>query len=276
MSAGPKITSAAGLRRAQVFALSADGYPDGDQSGADPYDGFELEGVKSFSLTLPENQIIVHLGNDRPFATDYLAPNNGLSGEVRTAKQNLDADATLTDTLTEEIGEMTIGGLATEKIGTEIDVTIIFYRQALDTTRGASNLRRWQMHILPICRLVPRGGGADQGGADENIYSLVPSGATKYPWGHAFTELDEGFTEAAWLRGTAENPVIVDRWTGNNTLTEFNLSKTPISVAKTQVFVEGTAATVSSVDTSGDTVTLNSAPGYETEVVAVYETSDAI
>jgi len=276
MTAGPKITSAAGLRRIQVFALSATGYPDGDQSGATGYDGFELEGAKSFALTLPENQIIVHIGNDRPFATDYLPPNAGLSGEVRTAKQNLDADATLTDTKTFAVGEMTVGGLATEKVGTEIDVAVIVYRQALDTTRGSSQLRRWQMHMLPIARLVPRGGGADQGAADENVYTLVPTGSTKYPWGHAFSEADEGFDEAAWLRGVAENPVMLDKWEGNNTLDTFTMTWTPISAAKTKVYVDGTLVTVTSVTPGTKALVLDSAPGNATNVLAVYETSDAI
>lgn len=274
MANGPNITSAAGLRRIQVFALDSSGYPDGDQSGADGYDGVNLEGARGLSLSIPAVQRIQHVGNDRLLAQDFLPPTEGASGTITTAKQNIGIDATLTGTLVETVGEISFGGLLTDKQGDEIDVCILASRQALDTTEGSQTLRRWQTHVFPVARLIPRGGTAEQGGADENTYDVVMSVATAYPTGHTFTETDEGFTEAQYLRGSSENPVVMERWTGNNTLTTFNLSWTPISTAKTIVCEDGVEATVSSVDTANNTVTLSGASANAAVVVAIYETSD--
>ncbi|GIL24614.1 MAG: hypothetical protein BroJett042_31270 [Bacteroidota bacterium] len=275
MTAGPEITSAAGLRRVQVFALDANGYPDGDQSGANGYEGRSVRGIQSMSLTIPPMRRIVHRGQDRVIAQDYLPPEEAASGEFRAAAQDLGFDAMLTNTLLDEVAEVTLGGLATDQQGNEIDVCLVVYRQALDTTPGAQQLRRWQHYIFPIARMVPRPGGADQGGADENIYDLIPAVASKTPWGTAFTLVDNGFTETQVLRGSGEYPAMIERFDASGSPDTFNLSWTPISVAKTAVFASGVAKTVSSVDVNAKTVTL-STPLADGPVVAVYQTSDPI
>lgn len=276
MANGPNITSASGLRRIQIFALDSSGIPTGDEADINAYDGINVEGAKSLSLNIPNVQRIQHIGNDRLLAQDYLPPTEGASGEITTAKQNLALDATLTGTSTVQVGETTVGGLVTNKQGSEIDVCVVAYRQALNTTEGASQLRRWQVHMFPVARLIPRAGSADQGGADENRYDVVPSIATAYPWGHAFSNTDEGFTEAQYLRFTAENPPVMDKWTGINTVTTYALNWTPISTAKMAVFDEGTLVTVSSVSVAGKTVTLDSGPTNGGDLVAWYETTDDI
>lgn len=275
MTTGSEITSAAGLRRVQVFALDNNGYPDGDQSGANGYEGRMVRGIQSMSLTIPPMQRIAHLGQDRVIAQDYLPPNEAASGEFRAAAQDLGLDALLTDTLLDEVAEVTLGGLATNQQGNEINVCLVAYRQALNTTPGAQQLREWQHYIFPIARMVPRGSGADQGGKDENTYDLIPAVASKAPWGKAFTLADNGFTETQMLRGTSEYPAMIERFDATGSPDTFNLSWTPISVTKIAVFANGTAATVSDVDVDDKTVTL-SAPLADGPVVAVYQTSDPI
>lgn len=271
-----EITSAAGLRRVQVFLLDANGYPDGNQAGANGYPGRGLRGPRSFSINAPAVQKINHVGGDRIIAVDYLPPQEGASGEIRTAASDLATDAILTGTLTEAIGEALAGGEMTDRQGQEVDVAVIVYRQALNTKPGQQSLRQWQMRLFPIARLVPRPSGADQGGADENVYDLIPSISAKYPWGKAFTLTDNEFTEAQAIRLVADYPLMMERFNGDGILTTFNLSWTPISVAKTKVFVNGTAATVSSVNTTAKTMTLSAAPASNAVVVALYETSDPI
>ncbi len=276
MTAGPEITSAAGLRRVQVFALDSNGYPNGDQSGANGYEGRSVRGIQSMTLNIPPMQRIVHLGQDRVIAQDYLPPNEAASGEFRAAAQDLGFDALLTNTLLDEVAEITLGGLATDQQGHEIDVCLAVYRQALNTTPGAAQLRHWQHYIFPVARLVPRGGGAEQGGRDENIYDLIPTVTSKAPWGSAFTLQDNGFTETQLLRGSGEYPAMIERFNGNGVLTTFNLSWTPISLAKTAVFVNGVAVTVSGVNIVAKTVTVSAAPTNGAAVIAVYQTSDPI
>lgn len=278
MANGPLITSAAGLRRIQIYILDENGVPTGNQSGADGYAGINMEGARSFALTVPDVRVIQHIGNDRVLAQDFLPPTEGVRGEIATAKQNLGLDALLTDTLITQIGETTVSGLATDKQGHEVDVCVVAYRQALDTSAGSSQVRRWQMHMIPICRIIPRGSSAEQDAADENRYTVVPAVATRYPSGHPFSAApgEEGFTEAQYLRMTAEHPAFMERWTGDGTRTEFNLSWTPISVDKTYVEVNGTQATVNSTNPITKTMTLQNPPPDQSVVWAWYETTDGI
>lgn len=274
-----KITAAVGLRHARVLVLDTDGYPDGDQSGANGYDGVRVSGVQSLSLNVPDVQAIPHLGDDRVFAQDYLPPNTLPTAALNTGKTNFALDDTLVGTKTEAVGDGSMSGMITDKQGREVDVCLIAYRQALevdDDDAPTYGSRRWQAWILPKTRMIPKGSSAEQGGADQNAYNLIPTNVKAAPWGKQFSEADNGFTEAVLLKSAYEYPPILERYTGNGTLDTFNVTKTPISVAKTKVYVNGTPATVDSVDTNAKTFTLNAAPANSSKVVAWYETTDSL
>lgn len=273
-----EIVSGAGLRRIHTFALDAAGYPSGDQSGADGYDGIRVEGAQGVAITTPDSQPIVHVGDDVAFAQDFLPPNTIVTANITTGKSNFTLDAIVTDTLVHVVGEGNLIGRQTNVAGNEIDLATIYYRQALDTDEDSASygLRRWKVGMFPKNRMVPKGSSADQGAADQNSYNVFPTPSLKYPWGLAFSEANNRFTQSAWIEGSYEYPPMLERWTGNNTLSTFNLTWTPVTVAKTIVYVNGAAVTVDSVDTGNKTVTLNAAPGNAAVVTAWYETTDNI
>lgn len=276
--ANETITSASGLRKARVYALDSAGYPNGDQSGASGYNGVDVTGIKGVSINSPDNQRINHTGDDETFAQDFLPPTELPSGSFTTGKTNQTLDAMLTDQNVQTIGEWELDGQYTNKAGSEIDVLMMYWRQALVTAPGDVDFgsRRWQTHIIGKCRVTPQGASPEQGGADVNNYSLTATKTGVTPWGVAFTEADNGFTRAVKLRKTADYPIMLERYTGNGTLTTFNTEFAPITAAKTKVWVNGTAAIVNSVDTSAKTFTLSAAPANNGKVVALYETSDGI
>ena len=57
-------------------------------------------------------------------------------------------------------------------------------------------------------------------------YKLVANYASAYPWGHAFSEADEGDTQAVGFEFTWPYRPVLQRWTGNGVLTSFNLAYT--------------------------------------------------
>lgn len=273
-----KIISAAGLRRIQIYELDTDGNPSGDQAGADGYDGHYMSGAQSVTITTPDNQPIVHVGDDAPFAQDFLPPNTFVTANITTAKSNLALDAVLTGTLVQDVGDGELMGRQTSNQGNEIDIATIYYRQALDVDPESNSFgsRRWKVGMFPKNRTVPKGASADQGAPDQNTYNVFPTAARSYPFGLAFGEVNNGFTSSPWIEGSYEYPPMLERWTGNNTIDTFNLAWTPISTTKTIVYVNGTPVTVDSVDTGNKTVTLNSAPANGAVVTAWYETTDDI
>lgn len=276
--ANETITSASGLRKVRVYALDSSGYPNGDQSGANGYNGIDVTGARSVSLNVPENQKIVHVGDDVPFAMDFLPPTELASGSLTTAKTNQTLDALLSNTLVQTLGEWEIDGLDTSTAGNEIDVCLFYWRQALVTDPADSDFssRRWQTHAIVKARITPQGATPDQGAADLNNYSITPTKSTAAPYGSSFTQVVNGFTQAARLRMTGEYPIMMERYTGNATLDTFNLEFTPLTAAKTKCFVDGAAATVSSVNTGAKTFTLSAAPANAGKVIVLYETADSI
>lgn len=270
------ITSGVGLRKAVFYETDANLYPSGNQSGADGYAGTDITGVKGVSLNIPDNVRIPHTGDDVVFAQDFLPPTDLPSGTIQTGKMNQILDTILADTLTQTIGEMELDALDTSKAGYEATGILMYYRQALAVEPGDADFgaRRWQTFIIPSVRITPQGNSPAQGSDDTNNYSMTPTKVNRTPWGVAFTEMDNGFTAAVRLRLNAEFPVMLERWTGNGTLDTFNTSYAPISVAKTQVWANGTLQTVSSVT---DTTIVLSAPVTNNQViVALYETDSQI
>jgi hypothetical protein len=172
MTAGPNITSASGLRRIQAFALSTTGVPDGDQSGAAGYDGVNVEGARSFALTVPGITRVQHIGNDRLLAQDFLPATEGASGTTPPNKSRSDADRYLIET----IGKGWVGGLLTNKRAAK-SMCVCCLPAGPDTTEGAA-VRR----CGPICsqsRMVPRAGSAEQA-ARTNKLRHHPTVSTKY------------------------------------------------------------------------------------------------
>jgi hypothetical protein len=264
--ANETITSGAGLRKARVFALDANGVPT---------QVIDVTGVKAITLNVPENQIIVHVGDDQAFAQDFLPPNTLPSGSFTTAKANQTLDALLSNTLVDTIGETEMDGQFTDKAGYEIDAMMEYHRQALVTQPGDADFgsRRWQNFWVMRSRITPQGNSPDQGSDDVNNYQMVPTPAIETPWGVTFSEEDNGFGRAVRVRTTSEYPQMLDTFTGNNTVTDFVVNYTPISVAKTKAWVNGVLTAVSSVTPSTKTVTFSPAPANVADVRILYETS---
>jgi len=278
MAATTKISSGSGLRRLDIFLQDTSGYPDGDQSGADGYDGTRLTGVKGFVPTVPDVVTIQHTGDDVTFAQDYFAPSELPTATITSGKTNLDIDSILQGTTVQTIGEAQMGVLNTDKDGQEPDVIVQTTRQSLDTDPASAfyGKRRWNTDFYPISRVVPKAGSSDQGSDDTNNYNVIQTKAGQTPWGVGLSDANNGATEAVRLRFVAEYPLRLERWTADGTLDTFNTAMTPVSVAKTQVWANGTAQTVNSVDTGSDTFTLSAVPSANAVVVALYETSDKI
>lgn len=278
MTTAAKISSGSGLRRLDYFLQDTLGYPTGDESGADGYDGTRLSGVKGFVPTVPDVVTIQHTGDDVTFAQDYFAPSELPTATITTGKTNLTTDSELAGTLVQTIGEAQMGVMTTDIDGQEPDVIVQTSRQALDTDPASAyyGKRRWNCDFYPISRVVPKAGSADYQSDDTNNYNVIQTKASRTPWGIPLSTANNGATEAVRLRFISEYPMRLERWTGDGTIDEFNLAMTPISVAKTQVWTNGTAATVSAVNTSTDTFTLSAPAGDGAIVVALYETSDKI
>jgi hypothetical protein len=271
------IRSGVGFRYASIFLLdTATGLPNPGAASATAYEGVHISGVKRLTINDPEPQQIVHLGDDRPFALDSLPAQEPVSGELATAKVNDVVDALITGTNAFTVGEAKFFGIGTDKKGSENQVAMLAFRQALDTTPGAAQVRRWEIRLIPICLVLPREGNLDEN-PEERLYSLRPQFTSKHLWGVAFSNSVEGFLEAQVLRGITQYKPNIAVWKGNNTLTQFNLptERPAADVDKVSVWVYDASAGAAAADATATitttTVDPTVTPDVDDIVIALYE-----
>ena len=265
--------SGVGFRHCQVLVLGSDDYPAATDTSA--YEGQTISGAKALTINDPEPRRITHAGDDSIFAMDVLPPTEAMSGELRTGKVNDDVDAVLTDTNQVTIGEAKFFGIGTDKRGDEKQVTLLAYRQALDTDpdSGEYGSRRWQFRLFPKAILVPREGSYDEN-PEEMIYTVTPQFINEYPWGVSFTTSTEGFTRAQGLRGVSQyKPKIVAfNGSGSDTTFAFPSAKAAASTSKVKVWVDGTLQEVTTdVTVNTTSLVFTTAPDADANIVAFYE-----
>jgi hypothetical protein len=271
------IASGAGLRHVRLYETDANGIPDGDQSGSDGYGGIRMQGVKSFNANIPDVQTIRHSGDDRVFAQDSLPPTEMETATLTTGKTNLTLDAVLSNVLVRTFGDGKMIGRGTDQQGFEPSFVVLAFRQAVGTDEDdddTAGTRQYINTIYNLSRVVPKGSNMAEGTADENSYNMTPTPRSQSPWGEAFDVDVDGYETAIKQVLILENPVMIERFTGNGAIVTFNTQQKPISVAKTTVYVNGVLATVSSVNPTARTLTLSVAPANNAKVVAIYEASD--
>ncbi len=270
------IASGAGFRHVRYYLLDVNGYPDGTQSGSDGYPGRRIEGAKAYQPNMPDPQTVRHVGDDRVLAQDTLPPTELETATLTAAKTNFTVDAELMNQNVVTLGDLKIHADGTDEAGNEAQVCVLMWRQALDMDAASATVgkkRQFITFIYGSARIVPKGGSMSEGAVDENSYNIVPTPVSAYPWGEAFAENVEGFTTALKVKLTSEYPLMMERYDAPGAVTVFLLDETPISVAKTHVWVNGAEVTVASVNTSAKTFTLQVAPTAADTVVVLYETT---
>jgi hypothetical protein len=202
-------TTGAGFRHTQVLALDqTTGLPLASVAGATAYEGLQAELAKALTINVPDPQIIQHTGDDRVGQTDLLPPTEALSAELRTGKSNLTLDALLSNVNVFSIGDMQAMLLGTDQQGLEPLVCILAYRQALDP----SGARCWNWAMMPKARAFPKPASMEEGGVDENTYTIQPTVVTKWPWGLAFESATEGAVETQMARGVSRGRPKMEAW----------------------------------------------------------------
>ena len=270
-------TSGVGTRYAVVFLLDTDGLPYQATSSANPEKGYRIDKIKTFSAADPEVQRFTHYGDDTPFAQDSLAPTEVETFDITTAKVNLDLDAALSGTKVAALGDE-VARLAanTNKLGSEPQVMVFTYRQALDTNPSSASYgaRRYEGRVYPKARLVPKTPPYEAGITDKT-YQGTPTPVRKTEYGQVLTTSTHGCTEATHFDDIYVYPPRINVWRGNGALTVFNLSHTPVSADYLKVWVNGALTTPASVNLSATapTFTLSNAPASGHQVYALIQTA---
>jgi hypothetical protein len=270
------VRAGVGFRHCQILALSS-GYP--AATGATAYDGVQISGARSLTITDPEPRNITFQGDDTIFALDVLPPTEAVTGELRVSKTNDAVDAVLAPDKSIAIGDAKFFGIGTDNRGSENQVCMVAYRQALEATPGNANFggRQWEFRMFPKVILSRRESNLDEN-PEDRAYTITPQFVSAYPWGTAFSTTTEGFTRAQVLRGVSEYRPRLVGWLGTGAAETFafNASYPSAATSKVAVWVNGTLKAYTTDFTALSTaVIFVTAPASDAHVVAFYETTAA-
>jgi hypothetical protein len=265
--ASKDVVAGVGARYAEAFRIDNNtGLPGAAFNSGTLTGGTLIDRLKGFTYNSPAPQAFTHYGDDNPFAKDSLPPTEIGNFTIITAQSNLTLDA-----FSEGTKEVTLDTVVharagnTNNRGSEPQNFLNVFRQALDTQRGSSTfgkLRQWHAALVPSCRIINQIQSMEQG-ITNKTYEGIPTPVTSTPWAATFDVATWGGTQAEYVELTFDYKPVWAFGLGNGTLTVFALPKPPIDTAHTHAWVNGTLATVSSVNTSttAPTMTLSAAPG---------------
>lgn len=238
----------------------------GNTSGA-----LRLTGIKTASPTIPDPEYVQVTGDDSlisEFDFDSIAQ-RGFTADL--AVQNLTLDALLQGSNVQTVGEISLGMLDIADADIP-NAAVIIQSRAFKQDTGVAGNAGYSGVLLPLCTVRPLGRVAftEREGAVYRL-SITPQQAGYHPWGVTLLAANAGTTGARQMPFTAENPIHIQAFTGNNSTTEWNLDLTPISAAKTSIFINRVSDTTVSVNTTTKTATATSTAATSAKGVIVYE-----
>lgn len=257
---------AVGMKSAVAFALDSDGLP-AATSPSTAYEGVEFNGSKSLDMTIPDARRIVHSGNDRVLAIDFLAPIEPSTGVLTIARNDLVLAALLANVKTFAVGESLFMPWQTEQQGNEIDIALLTFQQSLD---AVTKLRSWRILLMPKVRVYPKLAGMNENAAVFQ-YEIAPNPTTKHLWGATMSTGTEGAAEAAMLEGMGEDRPKIIAFKTDGYAVDFNFPTNfpATSAAKVKCWLDGTPSTPTS--TLVNKVTYGVAPTADQILVVYYE-----
>lgn len=207
-----------GLRYGSAFQLNTSGLPMAPNTSA--YDGHQFVGSKAFELTIPPPRSIVHTGDDRVQATDYLPSLDAATAVLRVSRYDMGLNSILMNVNSFLIGEAQMMGWATDQQGEEADVALFLFQQSLE---GTTKVRNWRSFFLPSTRCIATPGGMTDSPVDM-VYNVAINPTTKHLWGTTLAEDPEGVTELGVLEVHTERQPWFTAWRGNGAATVFTFN----------------------------------------------------
>lgn len=271
MTAPSKIRSGVGFRHVQVISLGADSHPAATDTTY--YAGTQVTGARSLTITDPEPQQIVHVGDDRPFALDVLPPTEPITGELTVSKLNDTIDELLSDDKAFVIGEANLFPLGSDSKGDENQVALLCYRQTVDTDPTSADFgsRRWEFRLFPKCYVVTREGGLTPD-PEQRTYTVRPQFVKAHLWGTSLAAATEGCEQAQGFRGVCEyKPRIVSFLGDTSTVTfTFETAYPAQATGKIAVYVNGVLQTTG-VTKATNQLVFSAAPDTDANIDVFYE-----
>jgi hypothetical protein len=233
-----------------------------------------IEGADTAPLGIPEDERTTVSGDDDPLVEFKWSAADLPSGVITTAVRDLDFEALALGTKVETIGDVDMG-VHQPTGNTSATLMMFFQRRAKAWDPSDRGTAKWEFKMVPRSEITPLGSDWQQRTHNPYNYSLTTSKSDKKMWGATLTTGLNGTTSAPILPGDSDNPIFMDNYIGDNANQDYSLTHTPISNAKTHVYINGVKQTITTDYTlTGTSLSFVAAPGTDVVVNVWYETSE--
>lgn len=227
-------------------------------------------GMKKANPVPVEPDFPLITGDDGPIGRIPFGSNATPEWIAEQAVNDFDANAQLQSTTAFQLGDAYLNAFQPLD-GVYPDICVIYNSKAKNSP---TNTAAWEGVLFPACNAVPLHRDQYQERTPAVFkYKLLANPASVFPWGVTITEALQGTVTPVGFEFQADNPIIMQRFTGDGATTVFNLQKTPVSVSKTIVWTgNGQVVALASVSTTNKTMTFTVAPalGAKIEVFMEY------
>lgn len=260
-----------GLRFGAAFALTSQtgvAVP-AATSATVPYSGLQFYGANAFNLEYPSPRNIVHPGDDRVMASDFLPPIESITATIEVSRYDMTLNAMLCGVSTFTEADFKMMPWGTDGQGDEPTVALFLYHQSLN---AASKVRNWRYYVIPACRCIPKPAGMSP---DQTMvtYDVVINPSTTTLWGVALTNATNGALEHGIMEGHSENQPWLAAWIGAGASAEatFAATKQAYSATKISAWATVLAGTTTEITTGLATTGVTSDQLATTIITSLYE-----
>lgn len=232
-----------------------------------------LIGAQDFPIAPQDTNSVVVNGDDGIMGTFLFESTNAITGTMSLGVKDITFSAAVRGETNLAVGEWT----ATFEDGAPTSQPALMYlvtRRALDEDSGTTGVARFQNTLWMNVATVDLGSAYSHQAAAKYDYKLTCNKSDYTPFGTTVAS-SSGSTYKASMTWVSTNRTMFHCWVSDGTATAITVDYTPVSTAKSKAYKisDGSALTVSSVNTSAKTITLSASPPSGTVVVVWYECS---
>lgn len=259
--------------------------PDGFLNGADtngPAAGGvspmkRLYGAKTAPVAVKEPTIETATGDDQALASFQFEAAELPDGVLTTAPRDLEFDALVQGTKTYALNQQRFGVLQPGNNDPAV-ICLILMRRAKTWGVRSKGSKVYDGLLIPACTITPMGSEFTERAINAISYKINVSKAAHFIWGETFTDANIGSDAAPLIPFDSDHAVHAVALLGDGSETDYDVPYTPISAARSLIYVERVLKTTPAQWTlTGKTYTFagGSKPASGARGVIWYETSQA-
>lgn len=271
----------AGYRYIYYGVVNSDGYlignslagaTAGDQTG----EGMtRLEGAVTQPLAPGENENLPIPGDDETLTTFDFESATLPAGVIEMAVRDSNFEAIAQGTLVESVGSIEIGSLQ-PSANAFTDLAFLFQRRSKKWAAGVKGVKAWEILNAPRSTCSPLFTEYQTRAHNPYRYGVTTSKSDRKSWGDTFTDAVNGTLSAPLVVVDSDNPMHIHAHKGNNSQQAFDLQYTPVSGARSYVFINGVQQALTTDFTlAGNTITFVGTPADGAIINTFYEVDES-